>query len=395
VKVLHVIPSLAARTGGPAVTAVEFARQASRNGIEVMIFATDAAHPARAGSGRAAAREELVEGADSVPTRLFPLRKPYRLARSPSLRDAVRAELPNYDVLHLHSLYLYPQLAAAKEARKCGIPYVVTPHGTLDPWMRRRGRIRKWIVDVTAQKRMLAGAAVLHFTLEEEARLAADIAGNRPRVVLPNGVHWAELGQLPEPGHFRSARLDGHEGPVVLFLGRLAQKKGLDLLVQAFALAVRRHPDALLVIAGPDEENLRVPLVSLAERHGIGDRVVFTGLLRGEEKRAALSAADVWVLPSHTEAFTIALIEALAAGVATLISPAVNLAGEIEWAGAGIVSETRPEVFGGALSYLLEADARRAEYAKRGREFARRFDWEALAPRIVELYEKVTRWAYH
>jgi len=161
------------------------------------------------------------------------------------------------------------------------------------------------------------------------------------------------------------------------------------VLIRAFAIASRRFGDARLVIAGPDDEGLRPELEALAEREGVGDRVVFPGMLHGADKLAALAAADVWALSSHTENFGIAVMEALAAGVATLISPAVNLAGEIERAGAGVVSETRPEVFAGALTYLLEDEGRRAGYAERGREFARGYDWDAVAPQIVDMYEKV------
>jgi glycosyltransferase involved in cell wall biosynthesis len=178
----------------------------------------------------------------------------------------------------------------------------------------------------------------------------------------------------------------------VLFLGRIAAKKGLDLLIRAFAIASRRFADARLVLAGPDDEALRPELEALARREGVGERVLFPGMLRGDDKLAALAAADVWALSSHTENFGIAVIEALAAAVPTLISPAVNLAGEIERAGAGVVSETRPEAFAGALAYLLEDEERRAGYARRGREFACGYDWKAVAPRIVEMYEEVARW---
>lgn len=389
-RVLHVIPSVAARTGGPAVTAVELARVAGANGIESAVYSTNLGFPAQSRNAAEIAPDEVVAGVRDVKVRLFPVQRPYRLAYSRRLRRALAKDVEAYDVVHIHSLYLYPQYAAAKEARKHGVPYVVCVHGALDPWLRRRGRVRKWLADVTWQRRMLRRASAVHFTLPEEARLASGVAPRRRTVILPNGVRWQDFQSLPDPQEFRDRFLDGRTGPVVLFLGRLTQKKGVDLLVRSFALAARRHPDALLVIAGPDDEKLRPGLEALAQQEGVGDRVVFTGLLLGEDKLRALAATDVWALSSHTEAFTIAVIEALAAGLPVLVSPAVNLAGDIEPAGAGMVSETEPEKFGGALSYLLESEGRRSRLGGNAREFARAYDWDALAPRVVALYEQVT-----
>jgi glycosyltransferase involved in cell wall biosynthesis len=264
------------------------------------------------------------------------------------------------------------------------VPYVVSPHGALDPWLRQRGRLRKAVAGLLWQRRMLDGAAALHFTSEAESRLAGRFSEGVPRVVVPLGVSWADFQELPPPASVG-------EGPVVLALGRIAAKKGLDMLIRAFALTRRRFPAATLVVAGPDDEGLRPRLEELARSEGVGDAVVFPGMLTGRDKLAALAAADVWALASHTENFGIAVVEALAAGAPTLVSPAVNLAGEIERAGAGVVSETKPEAFAGALAYLLEDEERRAQYGERGRKFAQRYDWEALAPRIVELYEAVAR----
>jgi glycosyltransferase involved in cell wall biosynthesis len=387
-RVLHVIPSVAARTGGPAVTAVELARVAGDQGIESAVYSTNLGFPAQSGNPTEIEPDEVVSGMHDVSVRLFPVQRPYRLAYSRALRRALAEDLEDYDVVHIHSLYLYPQYAAAKEARRHGVPYVVCVHGALDPWLRRRGRVRKWLTDFTWQRRMLRRAAAVHFTLEEEARLAPRVAPRRRTVILPNGVRWQDFQSLPDPSEFRERFLDGRTGPVVLFLGRLTKKKGLDLLIRSFAIAARRHPDALLVIAGPDDEKLRPGLEALAEKAGVGDRVVFTGLLLGEDKLGALAATEVWALSSHTEAFTIAVIEALAAGLPVLVSPAVNLAGAIERAAAGMVSETAPDKFGGALAYLLGSEGVRSRLGENARQFARAYDWDALAPRIVDLYEQ-------
>lgn len=383
-RVLHVIPSLASRTGGPAVAAAEIARVAAAAGVESTVFATDVAYPAIRRAGRPVVAGELTEAAAEIDMRLFRARPPRRLVYSPELRKALRSEIGSYDVVHVHSLYLYPQFAAAREARRHGVPYVVSPHGALDPWLRGRGRLQKAVAEVAWQRRMLERAAALHFTSEEESRLTRDVAPKVARVIVPLGIRWGEFQQLPPPAGLRGS------GPVVLTLGRLSPKKGLDVLVRAFAIAARDVPGATLVIAGPDDEGLRPGLAELAAKEGMGDRVLFPGMLHGNEKLAALAAADVWALPSHTENFGIAVVEALAAGRATVVSPAVNLAADIERSGAGLIAEPEPERFGAAIASLLRDPARRAELGARAREFARGYDWDALAPRIVAMYDQVS-----
>ncbi len=227
------------------------------------------------------------------------------------------------------------------------MPYVVSPRGALDPYLRARSRPVKAIAGVLWQRRLLEGAAALHVTSDEEARLIDDVAPDVPRAVVPNGIRWAEFQDLPPAEEFRRAHLGGHEGPVVMYLGRLSHKKGLDVLVRAFAIVRRDAPDARLAIAGPDDEGLTPSLRALASREGVAGAVTFTGMLRGRDQLAALAAAAVWVLPSHSENFGIAAAEALAAGRAVIVSPNVNIAPEIAAAGAGVVSELTAEALRG------------------------------------------------
>ena len=385
-RILHVLPSLAARTGGPAVTAVEMARVAALAGATTAVYATDLGAPAQASTRSSVRDSELVPGASEVEVRLFPAQPPRRYAYSPTLRRALRADVSAYDVVHIHSLFLYPQFAAAREAAAHRVPYIVCPHSALDPWLRPRGRLRKALVDRAWQKRMLECAAVLHFTAEEELRLAADVAPRRPHVVVPNGVRWRDFGDLPPASAFRTRFLGGRSNPIVLFFGRIAEKKGIDILVRAFA-HLPADSDAILVFVGPDDEGRRRNLEALADSLGIGDRVVFTGMLVGRDKLAALGAADVWALPSHTEGFSIALIEALAAGLPCVISPSVNIAPELADAEAAVVASLIPEVVGAALANLLAQPALRAELGRRARVFARQYDWEALSEVILGMYE--------
>jgi glycosyltransferase involved in cell wall biosynthesis len=387
-KVLHVIPNLAARTGGPPVAVVESSLALAHCGVETAIFATDMAEAASAQSHARVCASDLPDGAESLDVRLFPARWPQRLAFSPSLYRSLVEEAGRYDIVHIHSLFLFPQFAAYRGARKARVPHVVSPRGALDPYLRRRSRPVKAVADALWQRRLLEDAAALHVTSDEEARLIDDVASDVPRAVVPNGIRWSQFQDLPPGEEFRRAHLGGHEGPVVMYLGRFSHKKGLDVLIRAFAIARRDAPDARLTIVGPDDEGLTPSLQTLAMQEGAADAVTFTGMVRGRERLAALAAADVWVLPSHSENFGIAAAEALAAGRAVIVSANVNIAPEISEAGAGVVSGLNPQALAGDIAALLRDRGRRQALGAAGREFARRYDWSAVAPRLAEMYEK-------
>jgi len=390
-RVLQVVFSLASRTGGPAFDVVESSLALRRCGVETTVFATDMAEPPSAKHHRRVSPSDLPAGAEELDLRLFPARWPYRIAFSPALYRALAREVPRYDVVHIHTLFSFPQFAAYRQAIRHGIPYIVAPCGALDPYLRRHGRLRKAIVHVLWQRDMLNRASVLQFRTEEEARLVADVAPAVPRVVVSNGIRCAEYGELPSGSEFRRRYLGGDDGPLVMNIGRLSYKKGLDILIRAFAILWKDVPGCWLAIVGPDDEGLTPQLQALAEREGIASRVVFTGMLRGEDKLGALAAADVWALSSHSENFGIVVAEALAAGLPVVISPAVNIAPDIAEAGAGVVCELTAQAFAAEITALLRNDSRRAELSTKAREYVKRWDWDVVGPQLAEMYASVAR----
>lgn len=387
-RVLQVIPTLGVLSGGPVVAVVESARALGDRGVETTVVATDLALPAWTKGQRPATPADLPAGAEAVKVVLARAGRPYRLAYSPTLLRDLRERAHGQDVVHIHSLYLFPQFAAGLAARAAGTPYIVSPRGALDPWLRRRGRLRKRAMDVVWQRRLLERAALLHVTTEDEARLIRDVAPDVPRRVVPNGIFWSRFQNLPDSDEFRRRYLEGHTGRAVLSLGRLTAKKGLDILVEAFGRIASRFPDTVLVLAGPDDGESPALRRQAAEL-GIAERVFFTGMLLGEDKLAALEAADVWALPSHTENFGIAVVEAMAAGVAVVVSPAVNLSPDIAASNAGLVVPAEPGAFAAEISELLDDAERRRALGESGRLFSRAYDWSEVAARLEDMYRSV------
>lgn len=351
------------------------------------LFSTDMGQSPSAGGRRRIAPEELPVNADGLDLHLFPVQTPRRLAFSPSMGRRLARVTTHYDLVHIHSLWLFPQFAAQWAARRAGVPTVVSPHGALDPYLRAHGQMQKAVTDVVWQRRMLRDATLLHITTEQEGELIADIVPTVPRDIVPVGI-WSDRLQNGDDTRFRSRFLGGSDASIVLFLGRITYKKGLDLLIKSFGHVARASDGPLLVIAGPDDENLRPRLEQLALDEGLIDRVVFTGPLYQADRADALAAATVWALSSYTENFGVAVMEALVVGLPTIVSTEVNLAGVIREHGAGVVAGIDPDDFGPALAQLVENEQGRQELASRARALAARYDWSVVAPRLEAMYRR-------
>jgi len=387
-RVLHVVSSLAPRYGGPSQVCQELSQELARRGARVSIYTTDIDGP-----GALAVPLDRPVLADGVEIRYFPVQRPRPWVLSWPLARALRRAIPGQDVVHVHSLYLFPSTVAAHLCRRAAVPYLVRPHGTLDPYLYRRHRARKWVYERLFERRNLDRAAAIHFTTEEEAALAQPLRLRAPGVVVPPGVDLERF----RPGCEADARAaveaawpETRGRQLVLFLGRLNFKKGLDLLARAFGRLARARADVHLLLAGPDDDGYGVAVRGWLEREGAGGRATFTGMLVGAQKLAALRSAAVFALPSYSENFGVAVVEALACGVPVVISDRVNIWREVAAARAGRVVACDPEDLHEALAALLDDPGARAEMAARARRLAvARFTWAAAGERMEEVYREI------
>lgn len=375
-KILHVVPTYlpAWRHGGPILAIHGMCKALAARGHEVTVFTTDI-H----GDGSLEVPLEEPVGIDGVEVRYFPVRSLRRLYVAPGLARAAREEIGRFDVVHLHSVFLWPTSAVARIAERAGVPYVLSPRGMLVPELiQTRGRWRKLAWMLLAERRTIERAAVLHATTDLEAEDAARLDLPLPQVaVIPNGID-------PQPWEGGEAAVSS---PFLLFLGRLSWKKGLDRLIPALA----RVPGVNLALAGNDEERITPDLQRLAREHGVADRTVFLGPVHGPEKAALLHRASALVLPSTSENFGNVVLEAWAAGRPAVVTPGVGLAAAVRETGAGVVAEGDPVRLGDALRDLLADPDRLDDMGRRGAEAVReRFGWAAVAREMEDLYLRMS-----
>jgi glycosyltransferase involved in cell wall biosynthesis len=256
--------------------------------------------------------------------------------------------------------------------------------------LRRRGRLRKRLWIELAERRTLKKAAGLHVTSALEGEEAERLGLPLPAIhVVPNGVEPAPPAAPPakdEAALAPAVRAALARPPLLLYLGRVSWKKGLDRLIPALA----QVPNATLAVAGNDEEGYREPLARIAREAGVAERVLFLGPVHGADKAALLRGAAALVLPSYSENFGNAVLEAMAAGCPVVVTPEVGLAGVVQESGAGLVAAGDPPTLGAALRELLDDPERRAEMGRRGAETAaRRFGWGVIAARMEAVYAAI------
>ena len=398
VKVLHVISSVDPRGGGPVEGVFSSSEVWFRHGHERHIVSLDPPRAPWVATARAPTR---AVGPDGALYRLARAWIPWlRYGYTPRLVGWLRANAPNYDAVIVNGLWNYASFGAWRALRRGQTPYFVFTHGMLDPWFNRAYPTKTFFKRIfwrLFERRVLRDAAGVLFTCEEERRLAGQ--SFQPYRAREFVVGYGTRDVSGDPEAQRAAffaHAPGARGRrLVLFLSRIHEKKGVDLLVAAFARSAVAHPDVDLVIAGPDQSGLRQELTAIAERLGVADRIHWPGMLTGEAKWGAFRAADIFVLPSHQENFGIVVAEAMALGRPLLITDKVNIWREVEADGAGIVVKDDLEGVAEGLqrALALTADERERMGAAARRSFENRYDLEKNALQLLDIIVSATQGA--
>jgi glycosyltransferase involved in cell wall biosynthesis len=376
-RVLHILPSLDPRMGGVAEAVVQLVRHMAPLGCASEVVTLDA--PDGPGFDRV----------DAPVHRVGPGRGFYGL--SFELVRWLRTNRTRFDAFVVHGIWQFHSFAAW-----CGVvgthtPLLVFPHGMLDPWFQHtypKKHLKKRVYWALLERWVFGRADRVMFTCETELELARRPFLNDRHRLEVNGFgidSVPEEADLP-PDAFREAYPALKNKRVLLFLSRIHEKKGCDLLIEAFADVATFDRDLCLVIAGPAEPALLEQLKGVAASRGIADRIVWTGMLAGALKWSALRTAEVFVLPSHQENFGIAVVEAMASRTPVIITNKVNIWREIETSGGGwVCDDTRESVADALRRWALEtpANAREAMRDTALAGFQRHFRIETAARHLV------------
>ena len=367
-KILHVIPSVSERSGGPATAIVPMCRALMQQGIEVQLVST---------TDGLAENPDVVEH-KGVPAMFFPSQLGASFKYSRPLAMWLSANVKNFDLAHIHAVFNHSSMSSSQACRKAGVPYVIRPLGTLDPWSMTQKSLRKRLFWQLSGKAMLRDAAAVHYTSEAEKLSTERHLNLNHGKVISLGV---DANNSNSNGRMFSE-------PYVLVLSRLHPKKAVDVLIEAFQSLIQSEKFARwrLVVAGDGPPDY---VSKLKAQVAATDRVVFTGWLDEDKKHAVLGGASLLALPSHQENFGLCVMEALSHSVPVLVSPNVNLATEIVSANAGWISAIDKDALATKLSEALSDEDELRERGRAGRELSRKYSWENAATELISLYKEI------
>ena len=377
-RILHIVGTVSPAAGGPTEVIRMLVRYAPPGYASELATLDDPAAPFLR----------------DLPFPVHALGSPQKRWFRPALVNWLRKNRSRFDGVIVHGLWEFTGLSALLSVAKHP-GYVVFTHGMLDPYFKRAYPLKhakKWLYWLPAEYWVLRGARRVLFTTGAERDLASQsfwLHRWNPMVV-PIGSEAPPADTSALLDAFRAACPEVAGRRFLLFLGRINEKKGCDLLVRAFAKLCHANPDLHLVMAGPDPANWRERLESLASGCGCTDRIHWPGLLLGDAKWGAFAACEAFVLPSHQENFGVAVVEALASSRPALLTHPVNIAHDLEADGCAFVEPDTQEGITRLLTrWLALTPSQQAEMAARARDsFLRRYDMRHNAEAILRVFEK-------
>lgn len=384
------------RIGGPVISVSSLAETLVRRGHDVTVFTTDS----NLDRTLCVPTNRLVD-VDGVKVRYFKRRpllprlvpkvqylsKSVGFLYSPEMRKALDELTPAVDLVHTHLPFVYPTYAAARAAFRHNKPLFYHQRGVFDPDRLKFRSSKKTLYLRLIEIPILHRAEMLIALTAAERSSYMRLAVDTPIRVIPNGIDAQSYSYPPVTADLEALGI-GPEHQLVLFMGRLHPIKGADRLLSAFLQIAHRHPDAMLVLAGPDEFEIEHKFRVSVDAAGFRERIVFPGMVTGSLKRTLLARADVFCLPSDAEGFSMAVLEALASGTAVLLTPGCHFP-EAEQAGAGKIVGNDTSSLATGLSELLSNPETLVDMGRRGAQLvSERYTWDQITDSMLEAYRE-------
>ncbi|MHC5757585.1 glycosyltransferase [Nostoc sp.] len=307
---------------------------------------------------------------------------------SPSLISWLFKNVNNYDIVHSQTVFA-PMISVAHSICKYfHIPYIVTPHGMLEPWALSYKAWKKRIYYKVFENPVIQNSNAIQATSSFELNNINSLKFQNT-VFVPNGIRRQEFEPLSNPEIFYQQFPETRGKTLILFLGRIDPKKGLDLLAPAFAKVYNQFPHTHLVVAGPDNIGFMDKAQNYFLQADCLDAVTFTGMVSGALKYAALAAANLYVAPSYSEGFSISILEGMASGLPCIITTACNFP-EAAKAEAAHVVEINVNAIANALIECLSNPQQATEMGDRARKFIfQNYTWDRAADKLIQVYKSV------
>jgi glycosyltransferase involved in cell wall biosynthesis len=368
-KILHVIDLISqARAGGSAKVPFHLAREQAKQGNSVTIYASD----------WDAKDQGPPEGVELVKFKTLVNIYGYRI--TPGL---LTADVKDYDIIHLHNFRTFLNVCVSWLALRADIPYVMQAHGSM--LIARPKKVFKQMTDIAWNKNIMRRADRLIAVSDIEVKQYQDMGSIREKIVtVPNGIDQEEFRKLPPRGEFRKQFNIKPDQKIVLYLGRIHEIKGLELLARAFARL--GEPQITLVIAGYDD-GYKNKFTALTEKLGIAGRTLYTGAVYGLDKLRLYTDADVYVLPSQYEIFGITVLEALACGTPVVVTDRCGLK-DIVRNEYGVSVPYDEEKLAEAMLNIIKDDKKEL-FRDQRKNLAQQYSWAKIAEQMNEVYKAV------
>ena len=385
-KILHVIPSVASVRGGPSQAVLEMVKALRDKGIDTEIATTN-------DNGSDLLDVPLRQRIEyqQVPVWFFPRFSPNihafrEFAFSHELTTWLWQSMNQYDLIHIHAIFSYPSTVAMAIARAKKIPYIIRPLGQLCEWSLQQSARKKQVYLKLIERANVNDCQSIHFTSLQEQQEASQLNLNCPSFILPHGL---TISPHVEDAKQRLRKLLNIplDEPIILFLSRLHPKKGLNYLIPALGKSNHRFH---FVLAGSGSTEYQAEIESLLVSHGIRERTHLVGFVKGETKDLFMQGADLFALTSYSENFGVAVLEALAVGLPTLLTSGVALSSLVQEHQLGYVTKQDISAISDALEeFFNEPDAAKKLGDRARRLILEKYTWSQISTQLIEIYKQM------